>query len=443
MAGENQRLASQREVYGKDKSNFRRSESYYNQKGYIVKFFKNCWLLLVFALFFSVAPVSAEVNENANKRLKLIKEAYLKMQHFYYKDFDLMKVANLFYRSHVIMVQILAEAETDYEKKLDRLAYSTIATIVDALKDESDDYSKFIHKDYLTRTVRENLVSKFAGIGIEVKKEDDTFLVAKVYKDSSAFEKGIKKGDRLLEIDNESVVGLDLKEIEKKLKRDNGKTVLLKLEGSESLSYIVELVCRIIWVPSVKGRYYPDNKAAYIKIDSFRNDTYAEFVTEYNKLQEYELIGLIIDLRGNGGGDETQVIKLCASFLPEESLVVYFMKKDVGRREEKTKQVPLKIDLPTVILVDKNSKSSSEMFSGAMQYHEKATVIGQQTAGMGSLKNTIALSDGSALFLVTSRTFLPNGVTYDQVGIKPDILLEDTEMQMTKALELISEGVKQ
>ena len=128
-------------------------------------------------------------------------------------------------------------------------------------------------------------------------------------------------------------------------------------------------------------------------------------------------------------------------FLETKSLVVYFLKRDIGRTEERTKGDPIDFSYPVVILVDKKTASSSEIFSGVMQHYGKAVLVGTKTSGQGSLKNTIGLSDGSALFLITSRTYLPNDETFDQRGITPDFIVEGKEEQLEKAFEIILDDV--
>ena len=372
------------------------------------------------------------------KSLKLIKEAYLKMSKFYYKEVALANVGNLFYRSQFIMMSLLRNLDEEYEKNLDKLTYSTINLIVAALKDSTDEYSKFIHKDYLKRVIRENLKSKFKGIGLEVVKKDVLFFISRVYEDSSAFEAGVLKDDQLLAINGQLVEGWELKQIEKLLKIPEGKTVeLTLLHPDETVSYDVTLVCRTIWIPTIESQYYDKEQIGYIQIKKFRDLTAQEFKDALDGLQNEKLIGLIIDVRGNSGGDETQAVALSGLFLEKKSVVVYFIKRDVGRQEEKTKSEPIGFTYPIVILVDKKSASSSEIFAGTMRHYQKAVIVGTQTKGQGSLKNTIGLSDGSALFLITSRTYLPNDETFDQVGLTPDFIVKGEKEQREKAFEII------
>jgi len=410
---------------------------------------KRIWMIFVIVMllggmcvcFGGVGHAEDESSELADaefSRLKLIKEAYLKMDKFYYKDIPPQNIGNLFYRCQYIMMSLLKNPSEDYTKNLEQLTYSTINMIVQALKDKTDKYSKFIHKDYLTRVVRENLVSKFSGIGIEIEKKDELFIIAKVYKDSSAEEELVMVGDELIAIEGERVHGWKLPQIEKMLKIKAGEFVELTLRHPEQVeSFQVTLECRVIWVPSVTSDYYDDTNIGYIKINKFRNQTAQEFATNLEAVTRTAMTGLIIDLRNNSGGDETQVIEMAGMFLPHDSLVIYFMKKDVGRREERTKREPLSFSYPIVILTNNKTASSAEIFSGVMKHYEKAFLVGTVTNGQGSLKNTIGLSDGSALLLVTSRTYLPDDTTFDQVGISPHVKIEGANVQLQKAIDII------
>jgi carboxyl-terminal processing protease len=401
----------------------------------------------ILLIFLSVPSVlfsdPGALGDDEYARLKLIKEAYLKMHKFYFKEIPHENIGNLFYRCQFIMMSLLKNPADNYMQNLDQLAYSTINMIVEALKDPTDKYSKFIHKDLLTRVVRENLVSKFTGIGIEVEKKDDLFFIAKVYGESSALEAGVMVGDELLEIDGVSTAGMQLSQIEKVLKIPAGSFVTLTLRhyGSEE-PFFVRLECRIIWVPSVTSNYLDDVNIGVVKISQFRNETAQEFLTNLNTFSEYDMQGLIIDLRNNSGGDETQAVALAGMFLPKDSLVVYFLKKDVGRREERTKREPLNLSYPIVILTNQKTASSAEIFSGVMKEYEKALIIGTNTNGQGSLKNTIGLSDGSALLLITSRTYLPDNQTFDEIGIAPSITVHGENAQLEEAIHVLS-GRKQ
>lgn len=407
----------------------------------MMKFF-----VAVLLVGFCVLPAFAANEETSfaeKDYLRLTREAFFKMDKYYFREIDKKKVGNLFYRCQIMMMNLLQSPAEAYQDNVKSLTYSTLNLMVKALKEKDDGFSKFIYKDYLKRVVREQLKSSFAGIGIEIEKKKDLFFVRTVYKASSASEKGVIAGDRLVSIAGERVSGWELSQIEKRLKIPDGAQIELELmhPGADQ-SYKVTLSCRIIKVPSVSKKYFEDRDIGLVKVSAFRDNTAEEARNAISSLLANDPQGLILDLRGNGGGDETQAIELSSLFLDKGSLVVYFVKRNVGRANEKTRNEPMGIDLPIVILVDKKTASSAEIFAGAMERHKRAVLVGESTKGYGSLKNTFGLHDGSALFLITSRTYLPDDTTFDKTGLQPNIEVKGSEYQLQKAFDVLSGRVK-
>jgi len=180
-----------------------------------------------------------------------------------------------------------------------------------------------------------------------------------------------------------------------------------------------------------------DIKIGYIKISQFDGATGKEFIEEFNKLQQDEVEGLVIDLRGNGGGDVEAIPPILSLFIDGEKEIVFFKKRDVGRQQYSTDESPASFTKPMTILINERTASASEIFAGALQHYRKATLVGTDTEGVGLLKNLISLSDGSQLRLVTSLSYLPNGESFHQKGIKPEIRAKDANKQLTKAVEHI------
>jgi len=404
------------------------------------------FILLVFAL--GVRPVFSEEPKHMERladeeinQMRLISEAYFKMQHHYYKEIPMSSLEKFLFRAEIIAATILKNVSDSFNLELDRLIYGTLEWMVLEMRDSSDELSKFIHKKFVKRVIRENLVSKFGGIGIEVEKKEGVFLVRKVYKDSSAEEEGVRLNDSILKINNEAIADLTLVEVEKLLALPDGATVILSLihEG-EAEMFQVTLVSRIIVIPSVVSEFYEKEKAGYIRVAEFRNETGKEVEAHIDLMLKKKAQGLILDLRGNDGGNMEQAIALCDLFLPSGKLICFFLKRNVGRQDQRTQHPPkdLKTIEKIIFLVDNKSGSSSEIVVGALRHHLQLPIIGVKTKGMGSLKNSIGLSDGSLLYLITSRTFLPDEKTFDMVGIVPDFLIENPDEQLNKALEFIN-----
>ncbi|MBN1493671.1 MAG: PDZ domain-containing protein [Candidatus Omnitrophica bacterium] len=403
--------------------------------------------IVLMGVFFSLYTFAQEVQPTAQltqdeiQHMRLISEAYLKMQAHYYKPIPLERFEQFFYRNAVIATTLIKNNGDDFAKKLDTFIYATLEWMVLELRDPTDTLSKFIHKKYLKRVVRENLSSKFEGIGIEVEQRAEGFFVSKVYEKSSAEEQGVRFNDHVLMIDGQDVNGLSLKEIERLLAVPSGEKVVLSIVHEGATTVIeVTLTCRLIIIPSVSSDYFKKEKAAYIKIAEFRKETASEFKQHLTERLKKDTRGLIIDVRENDGGDMDQAVALCDIFLPADTLVCYFLKRDAGRQDQKTRSemADLKRIKNIVVLVNNKTGSSAEIIAGTLKYYNDVILIGTRTKGMGALKNTIPLSDGSALYIITSRTYLPDGTTFDQVGIAPDIEVADHEQQLAKAKELVT-----
>jgi len=374
-------------------------------------------------------------------RLRLISEAYFKLQRHYYREITLSSLEKIFFRLAVISGSVLKNVTTDFDEELDRLVYGTLQWMVLEMRDPTDKFSKFIHHKFLTKVVRENFASKFTGIGIEIEKKEEGFFVTNVYRDSSAAEEGVLVGDKIIRINQEEISEFKLEQVNKLLNIPNKATVLLSiLHPGEAQIVDILLTSRIIVVSSVSSKFYEKEKVGYIKIAEFRNETAAEVEGHLDLLIKKKAKGLILDLRGNDGGNMEQAVQISNLFLEAEKLVCFFLKRDVGRQDQKTQSASKDLGeiRKVVILANKKTGSSSEILAGSLRHHKKFLIIGTQTKGMGSLKNTIGLSDGSVLYIITSRTFLPDETTFDAVGLKPDIALENPAEQLQEALKVLA-----
>ena len=390
-----------------------------------------------------VRPVQEKLSKEEVARLRLIPEAYLKMQQHYYAEIPENRFEQLFYQVEVMAAQIIKDTGGTVDEKLDTLIYGTLEWMVYKLRDKNDTISRFIHKSQLRPVVRENLASRFAGIGIEVEERNGGFFIRTVYANSSAAKEGVLVGDKLLAVNHEDIAALDFSALEKRLTIPSGDTVLLTLLHPGGTTAVdVLLTCTIIVVPSVVSEYYAKERVGYVRIKEFRNETGREVRDHIAAIAHPDMRGLILDLRDNDGGNMEQAVAVCDLFLPPKVLVCYFLKRDVGRRDEYTSNPMLKDAglRNLIILVNNKTGSAAEIVAGALKEYKRARLVGTKTKGTGALKNTIGLSDGSVLYLITSRTYLPNNTTFNEIGIQPDTEEADTKKQLEYALRTLAEG---
>lgn len=223
---------------------------------------------------------------------------------------------------------------------------------------------------------------------------------------------GVQKGDILTAVDGEDITGKELSEISKIIREDNKKQIVLTIERDGTATDITVSLEKVE-VTVVKSRML-DDSLGYIQITEFTDGTSEQFKKAYSELNEQGMKGLLVDLRENPGGLLTAVCDTLEQILPE-GMIVYTEDKS-GHRTEHTCKGETPIEIPLVVLVNENSASAAEIFSGAVKDHEVGTLVGTTTFGKGIVQQTFALGDGSAVKLTTSKYYTPNGVNIQGTG---------------------------
>ncbi len=311
-----------------------------------------------------------------------------------------------------------------------------------------DPYTEFISKEDM-KDYLEDTKGNFVGIGIYMVKNTDKNLiqVLATIKGSPAEEQGIQPGDLIKTVDGVEYTADDLNEISKRIKGAEGTKVKLEIiRGTEIKSY--EFTRQKITVNQVEGSIVNDN-IGYIKISSFDEETANQFKEKYDELQAQNIKGLIIDLRNNGGGIVSEALDIADYMTDKDSVLLYEVDKTGKEITKKAKQNPT-INIPIVVLVNKNTASSSEILSGALKDLGKAKIVGTKTYGKGVIQEILTLPDGSGLKITTEEYQTPSRKKIHKVGIEPDVVVElpedvknilnvepaaDTQMQ--KAIELL------
>ena len=316
--------------------------------------------------------------------------------------------------------------------------------IFDSLEDPYSQY--FTPEEYAEYSSVVN--GNFGGIGAGLQKDADTgeVVVTKIYKDSPAEKGGIKEGDIIVSADGHKGVNYSLEDyVSKYLRGDEGTEVNLVIsrEGEE---IEVTLVRDIIEVETVAYKMLDDN-IGYISISQFTGSTDKEFEKAFEELESQGMTAVIYDLRNNGGGIVDTATNILDYLLPKGT-VMYTMDK-AGNRRDYNSGASHK-EIPTVVLVNGNTASSAEIFTGAIRDFEYGTIIGTQTYGKGIVQTSFKLQDDSAVKLTTHKYYTPNGECIHGQGITPDIVLEyeflggeddeyavEYDNQLQKALEVL------
>lgn len=328
----------------------------------------------------------------------------------------------------------------DVEKKLEQIqtyinAYYMGEADTDAAGDAAskglvgslkDDYAAYYSKDEY-RSVLEKTEGNFCGIGAYVSQNATTgaITIVQPMKNSPAKKAGIKAGDVICKVDEESVANMDLTTVTSKMKGEPGTTVEIEVarKGTkENLTF--QIVRQKIETDTVAYKML-DDSIGYIAVSEFDEVTPTQFKKALNHLEEKGEKSLIIDLRDNGGGLLKAAIDMLNRMLPK-GVVVYTQDKD-GKKEYYYSDNKESFNKPVVILVNENTASASEVFSGAMQDYEKAVLIGTKTFGKGIVQSVFNLYDGSAVKFTTSKYYTPKGRNIHGTGLEPDQEAELTD----------------
>ena len=276
---------------------------------------------------------------------------------------------------------------------------------------ELDPHSVYISaKD--VEAANQDLQGSFSGVGIQFVIRQDTIHVQNVIQNGPAERAGILAGDKIVMVDDQTFVGKAVtnQEAMKRLKGPKNTKVkigVLRYGHSKPQSFVVTR--GDIPIKSVSATYMIDDKTGYIRIKSFGETTYAELLVALAKLGESGFQNLIIDLRDNTGGYLQSAVQMANEFLPKNKLIVYTEGRKSPRQDFRSDGHGSYKQTPLVVLINEGSASASEIFAGAMQDNDRATVIGRRSFGKGLVQKQIEFSDGSMVRLTIARYYTPSG----------------------------------
>ncbi len=317
------------------------------------------------------------------------------------------------------------------EPAIKEMIYGALNGMVSALDPFSAFFPPEKYKEFMEETEGE-----FGGIGIEISMEKGRPIVVAPIEGTPAFKAGLRAGDIIIAVDGEDTFGKTLLDIVKRIRGKPGTKVKLTImrKGLDK-PITVEITRAIIKIESVKYTRYGD--IGYIKLTQFQHYTSRDMKKAIKDLLSQEVHGFIIDLRNNPGGLLSEAVKVSDLFLPEGKLVVYTK----GRREEEkyyAKEPPTVPEyMPVVVLINKGSASASEIVTGALQDHHRATIVGEKSFGKASVQNIIPLEDGSALKLTVAYYYTPKGRLIHKKGIEPDVKVVMDEKVWEKLAQTI------
>ena len=311
-----------------------------------------------------------------------------------------------------------------------------------------DPYTEYIPKDEM-EDYKNNLMGNYVGIGIYMAQnsKDNTIVVLSPIKYSPAEEAGILPGDIIKKINGVEYTGEDMTAAANNIKGEEGSTVTLEIQRSQEIKTFEIKRKKITTNPIISEKL--DNNIGYLEVTSFDEDTAENFKSKYEELKSQGITSLIIDLRNNGGGLVEQALKIADYIVPKGKDLLVTVDKNKKEKVEKAEEDVL-IDMPIVVLVNKNSASSSEILAGALKDLNEATIVGTTTYGKGVIQQLLSLRSGAGLKVTVEEYYTPNRTKINGVGIEPNEKVElpetvsnpllvqrDEDTQLQKAIEIL------
>ena len=276
---------------------------------------------------------------------------------------------------------------------------------------ELDPHSVYINAKDVQAT-NDDLRGSFSGVGIEFTIRQDTIHVQNVIKNGPAERAGILAGDKIVSVDGKPFVGkvVTNEEAQHRLKgpKDTKVKIGVMRYGHKVVKYFT-VTRGEIPTKSISATYMLDDDTGYIRIKSFGETTYPELLIALAKLSQERFSNLVIDLRDNAGGYLNSAVQMANEFLPNNKLIVYTQGRKSPRQDYRSDGRGSYQNIPLIVLINEGSASASEIFAGAMQDNDRATVIGRRSFGKGLVQQQIGFPDGSMVRLTIARYYTPSG----------------------------------
>lgn len=316
-----------------------------------------------------------------------------------------------------------------------------------------DPYTVFMNKEEYDKFMESNSGS-FMGIGVYVGvNSNEQVEVSSVIEGAPAEKAGIRAGDIIVKVNGTDIEGDSSKAVSLITGKEKAEVIITLIrDGGEPFD--ISVTRDVVKTISVHGEMI-DNEVGYIQLTTFADlDASKEFIAKIEELKSKGMKGLILDLRGNGGGYLKEAVTIASQFVPKGEVITYTIDK-YDKKVNSLSEGGIAIGMPLVILTDKGSASASEVVTGALRDYDAATTVGTTTYGKGVVQIPFELKSGIGGLKVTiSRYYTPNGENIDKTGIVPDVEVEypselldstydrNTDPQFKKGLEVIKEKIK-
>lgn len=312
-----------------------------------------------------------------------------------------------------------------------------IESAIDGMLTSLDPHSSYLDADSF-KYMNEQTKGKFGGIGIEVTMDNGLVKVVSPIDDTPGQKAGIKAGDYITHIDEETVIGMNLNEAVSKMRGKIGTKVKLSIRRVNEKPFDITIKRQEIKIQSVKTEIKNDD-VLYIRISSFAEDNDTNIikaVKDANKKLDNKIAGMVIDVRNNPGGLLDQAVKVSDLFLEKGEIVSTRSRNDEDTVKYNANKGDILNGLPIVVVINEGSASASEILAGALQDHKRAIVLGEKSFGKGSVQTVIPLGNYGAMRITTARYYTPSGRSIQAKGIEPDILVKPAKIEALESYGL-------
>ena len=322
--------------------------------------------------------------------------------------------------------EVLDKIKSEYVDEIDQV--EVMDSAINGVLQSLDPYSAYMSPE-LFKSMQTDTKGEFGGLGIEIGMEAGVVKVISPIQDTPADKAGIKAGDYIVRINDTQVQGKTLMEAVKLMRGPVGSEINLTIRR-KNVKKVLEFKIKraIIEVKSVETKILNKKmNIGYIKLKSFNQNTDDQLFKEIKKMEKNKPVGYILDVRNNPGGLLTQAISITDFFLDEGEIV-----STKGRKISETRKFFAKSGdgingKPVIVLINNGSASASEILAGALKDHKRAILLGENSYGKGSVQSIIPLDNGGGMRLTISKYYLPSGKSISEVGVAPDIFVEESD----------------
>ena len=350
------------------------------------------------------------------------------------------------YKKIDLFGEVLEKINEEYVDEIDQS--ESMDAAINGLLQSLDPYSGYMSPKTFDE-MQTDTSGKFGGLGIEVTMEAGVVKVISPIDDTPASRAGIKAGDYIVKIENTQVQGKSLSEAVDLMRGPVGSSIELTVRRSgEKKALIFSVTREVIEVKSVKVDLLDEN-IGYLRLTSFNENSAGQIEKEIKKLEnKNELKAYILDLRNNPGGLLSQAIKISDFFLEDGEIVSTKGRRSSENRKWFAKKGDITDGKTLIVLINYGSASASEIVAGALKDHKRAILLGANSYGKGSVQSIIPLKNNGAIRLTVAKYYLPSGKSISEVGVSPDIEIEEdlddfkikteTDNQLNYALKLLN-----